>query len=211
MPPFCQKFDNRNLTVDEWNAVLQYLKYSNLRINYCVQDDKMTNYISAKSNYEIVKTEPSISELREKYSTLVKKNLKKFPHKVLVNKNIDNAVEFLISNEEFYKIHYDKFALQFNSLIKSPNIVKNFFSVEIEGNLEGVIACLVFNHKIYLVFPHSTFKGRSENVITSIIDFIINSPIYTIIDFEGSSVPSISNFYRQFGSIESKYFHFAIR
>ena len=206
MPPFCQKFDNRPLSNNEWEEVLIYLKKKNLKIDFSVEDKKADVGLSERYNYVLYKKNQDIETIRKKYSSLLKKNIDKAKSSVIVKTEIaKQEKEYLYQKlTHFELLVLDKFSFQFDKL--ELNQLSGLYAIDMESN--QMLAMLLYGKiekKCYLLFPYTTEKGKKKQAMSFLIDTLIGQNELEIIDFEGSSIDSIANFYLQFGAEKHSY------
>lgn len=69
---------------------------------------------------------------------------------------------------------------------------------------------LKYNNKIYYLFAASSKNGKQYGATTYLLDSVIKEYSETnyILDLEGSSIPSIANFYKSFGSDLNHYYNY---
>ncbi len=206
MPPFCQKFDNSSLTESEFEEALDYLKKQNWIIDYRVVESKNQGDFELKYNYVLKKGNNSSRDLQKNYSTLLKKNLSKNEIKVCHNIEQNEVVSFLKSNNEFQNIHYNKYSKFFHNVLESDNIKWKTISAIIDFKIEAAIMAIINNHIAYLMFPHSSIIGRKAQAMSFLIDNFVMDEEIKEINFEGSSIESIANFYKQFGASCETYY-----
>ncbi|MCF6280581.1 MAG: hypothetical protein L3J14_09585 [Flavobacteriaceae bacterium] len=103
------------------------------------------------------------------------------------------------------------------NLIKLLKKTEDSVDIVIAKNREGVLlggAFFIKNSKrITYLFSSISQEGRDEQVMTYIIDSIIEKHAKSnlILDFEGSMIPGIAFFFRSFGAREEIYFSFQKR
>lgn len=85
------------------------------------------------------------------------------------------------------------------------------FEILIAKQKEEVIAGAIFlatNNSITYLFSAQTEKGRALNSLSAILNRVIEnySGSDKILDFEGSMIPGIADFFKSFGAEKEKYF-----
>ena len=79
---------------------------------------------------------------------------------------------------------------------------------------EEKIVCIGFflkyNGRIYYLFGASSKEGKKYGATTFLLDSVIKeySKTENILDFEGSTIPSIASFYKSFGSELTHYYNY---
>ena len=91
--------------------------------------------------------------------------------------------------------------------IKNKNI-KIIKAIDASNKLLGGAIFIIENRKIYYLFSTVNKKGQDLFVMTQIINSMVNQYSDTdyILDFEGSMVPGIAQFFKSFGAVEETYF-----
>ncbi|MBL7788601.1 MAG: hypothetical protein JNL75_02060 [Chitinophagales bacterium] len=201
MPPFCQKFDNRPLSEEEWEGAWTYLKSNNLKIDYAVMDRKEESEAIEKFNFVLDKSDKNIDQIRENYSSLLVKNLSKAKKELELNLELSHvALElFLASLPLFKKLVFKKYALNFWKL-KSSLLKYNYALDKVENKQVAILMYVQLKNRVYLLFPYSSDEGKKMQAMSFLINSIIEQNEIKVIDFEGSSIESIANFYSQFGA-----------
>jgi hypothetical protein len=94
---------------------------------------------------------------------------------------------------------YERFAKNLNVLIEEGMAFKMGVRTD-DGRLLGAAVFARFSNRIYYVFGAPTALGRNHQTPHVIIDAVINrySNSDLILDFEGSSIPSVASFYKKF-------------
>ena len=143
---------------------------------------------------------------RNGYSKMVKRNLSKFRQQaiqIIEHHDVESYIEF----KKKYSTHDLNETIFFQVLksLQNENVLKIFKAVE-----NDVISYAVLIHSknrwIYLDGASSAV-GKEMKASTGLIDFVINdlNTQNNIFDFEGSSIPSIHQFYANFGSHDVYY------
>ncbi len=105
-------------------------------------------------------------------------------------KNLYKLVEFCLS---------ENYGFQRNIYMQNQIVARGFF--------------LHFRNRIYYLFGASNKQGKKTGATTFMVDSVLKQFEKTdnIFDFEGSSIPSIGNFYKSFGATNAPYPVFGIR
>ena len=139
------------------------------------------------------------------YSKSLVKNINKHKPSLTIkeSKNPLTAIELYknaygLLNPQLNNLDYDKLLALYE---RRPT---NFLCIEVTG--EGqVLAGLVFakgKRRLHYILGAPNSKGRKANAISVAIDYIIETYANQsyILDFEGSSIPSVKMFYESFGA-----------
>lgn len=206
MPPFCQKFDNSPLTLEEWEEAILYLKGRNVKIDYSVVDRKETSECVERFNFVLDKRSLDIEAVRSQFSSLLKKNIEKAGlsldvKSIVEERDLENLYSKLPS---FQSLVLKKFALQFENLTHTQ--LSGVYALNKDG--KELIAMLLYakhGKKIYLLFPYTAEEGKKKQAMSLLIDTLIDNKEIEVVDFEGSSIDSIANFYSQFNAEKQSY------
>lgn len=206
MPPFCQKFDNSPLTNHEWKRVLDYLKERNLKIDYAIKDRKEESEILERFNFILDKTKMPLDQIKGNYSSLLVKNLSKAKKELELNVELSNVTleNFLNNLPSFGALVLKKYAHNFWKL-KASQLQ---YYCALDKNNKRPLAILMYvqlGSKVYLLFPYTSEEGKKKQAMSFLIDSLIEWNEIEVVDFEGSSIDSIANFYSQFGAEKQSY------
>lgn len=166
-------------------------------------------HVTKKTNL-ILNLSDNYNNLYDKYSNNTKRNLKNF-----------FLLDFRKTNDYSIFLNFYKKNIPLAAKLKTKhfNIINKLLeNFKITGNSEIILAydkdilvaviCIV---KIFdthtLLFNASVRSYQNKNYMLRLIDFYIKkySGTKNILDFEGSSLPGVSRFYKGFGAIEKNY------
>lgn len=177
--------------------------------------------LSFQSKGEVVRKQNFSLELNRDYDTIFKnyrkdrkKSLRKAEQGNLYFKDFDNKNElikmyknvfdFLNLSDDYFKI-IDK-VIQY-TLLENKGFIRNVF-------LDDELVCSGFflkhNKGIYYLFAASSKNGKNYGATTYLLDSVIKeySESNFILDFEGSTIPSIASFYKSFGGDLNYYYNY---
>lgn len=206
MPPFCQKFDNRPLSPSEWQEAFTYLKSNNLKLDYAITENKNNENWEIRKNYLLKKGDKSYEEIKANYSSLLQKNLKRTNSELCLNLEFSNVAleSFLASLPLFQSLVLNKYAPNFWKL--KENLLDFSYAIDKQTNQALAILMYVKNlKKAYLLFPYTSEEGKKKQAMSFLINAVVEDDSIEVVDFEGSSINSIANFYAQFGASEEEY------
>ena len=206
MPPFCQKFDNSPLTRYEWDEAFKYLKQNNWTVDYAILDKKDDESCQKRFNFILNKTDSPQETIQESYASLLKKNLSKAKRDLDICKEPSNSVleGFLNDLPIFKELVLKKFSSNFWRL-KTSKLRYYYACDKASDKPLAILMYAIFSSRVYLLFPYSTEEGKKKQAMSLLINHIIEDSAVKIIDFEGSSIESIANFYAQFGAEKQTY------
>jgi len=212
MPPFCQKFDNRPLSEEEWHEVQTILKQQNFIVDYAAAEAKSLENSIGKNNFVLKKDADLALNPHLNYSGLLRRNLDKAKKHLKVVEEISD-VEFqklIQSMPKFQDLVLKKYAPNFYNLRKTH--LKTLYAVDSQNSKAvAMILYVQFGDKAYLLFPYTTQLGKDYQAMSLLINHLVESNMIRVLDFEGSSIESIAKFYRQFGAEEQEYWTFRWR
>ncbi len=166
-----------------------------------------------KSNF-LLQLNKSHDSIVQGYSKLRKRHLKKtLEHSIqlTISDNCSDLIEIFMSQKK-ETIHiipssYKKLENLISYSIKNKNI-KIIKAIDASNKLLGGAIFIIENRKIYYLFSTVNKKGQDLFVMTQIINSMVNQYSDTdyILDFEGSMVPGIAQFFKSFGAVEETYF-----
>jgi lipid II:glycine glycyltransferase (peptidoglycan interpeptide bridge formation enzyme) len=210
-PYFCQQlgiFAKSDLSEE---IVLSFVKaipykYSNIQLNtsnvFKFNSDKLRpNFVlNLNSNIEII---------RSSFKKNCIRNIKKAQayNQQITEIDADTYITFLSDNAS--DIFNNQMLKLLNELILQS--VENGSGKILAAFYEGVIVAAVFvvffKSKIYYLSPVSSKDGKEMQSMSLLVNDIIenNCRKFYFLDFEGSAIPGVANFYAGFGAIPEYY------
>ena len=169
--------------------------------------------ISQRINY-ILSLEEQHIELQKKYNTNRKRSLKNSFEKLRVDKNgaqdlfldhyrtMDQG--FPVTNEMLVKL--DRLIAASNQQIKIWNVFE-------KDTWIGGLVWVVDHKRVTYLVPVVSDQGRLKQASALLIDTLIQDHQKSglILDFEGSMLPGVAQFYRSFGAEREIYYYFKKR
>jgi hypothetical protein len=175
-----------------------HLNHSNPLIQGAKQKD---NYVLSSSD---------ISTVRKTYSSQTKRNLKKAQNNQLsLVKNVYfNALISLFKETKGKTIEkVDYSVLERLCVACSSRAMLHTYGVYALGELVSGAVFFEFNQRWYMVLLASAEKGKALLASTFLIDAVLEELASKgiVLDFEGSSIPSLARFYQGFGGVNEPY------
>jgi hypothetical protein len=209
MPPYSQKYHIAGLPEEIVKAIFNYFKNNflvfDIRVDISPKMVLNKNCIFKKTNYELpLNKEYEI--IRSSYSSRLNRSLKNKDLLLLEWDHLDQAILFN-QKHSFDKTFVDETAKAIN---KMPNeIVRSIIARTQDGTLVASLIYVQHEDRLYLILPTSNESGRKLQAMSILIDALVCKHANTnkIIDFEGSSIENIANFYRQFSPKETHYYY----
>jgi hypothetical protein len=170
-------------------------------------------FIPLRANY-ILKLGKAYSEIRAGYKKRLIENLREAdPHHLRYLSSMDYARTISLFKSMYAKkiphVHtsdYDRFETLCSELFKC----KMIFVRQTTDPADNVLATCIFfrdQRRIYNIMSVSLPEGREKRAHFFLVDRLISefSKENIYIDFEGSEIPGIAEFYRKFGSSNQPY------
>lgn len=150
-------------------------------------------------------------DIKKSYNRNTKTQLKKISQLKLIveeNVNIEFALEFIRINS----IHYINKAYNISSQVISEALRRDILYIwgmkdEITSQIIAVACFILWKNTFYYLLPVSSPRGKELQAMRFLIDrFIFKySGSGKKIDFEGSSIQSVAQFYKSFGAVQKSY------
>jgi hypothetical protein len=217
-PPFTQQLGVFSIQPLKPALVQHFLEIAASKFRFL---DVSLNYantcsypLSEKANF-VLSLHSTYEELRENYKTDLIKNLKKAATENLTYSTYDDLDAALQCYQDNYgkrvphvqQSDYTNFA----NLCHSLNISRTLILRKVlgENNKLLAIGLLLKDHqRIYLIQSTTTAAGRILEANHFLLDSVIRefSGKDLMLDFEGSDIPGIAHFYKNFGTMPEPYF-----
>ena len=210
MPPFCQQFETNHIPNNVWEAMITYLMQSNVIIDLR-HSIISRNCCQIKTNYLLDKGNLTYENLFSNYSSRLQRNLSKPDRPTVETGNIDIASPFFKALPLFKELVLQKYQMAFEAISRLHNFQVLIARDRSSNQIVGALGYLVFRNTAYIIFPYQSEIGKKQNAMTCLIDHIIRDSSINKIDFEGSSVDSIAQYYAQFGAEPMPYSSYKYR
>ncbi|MBO9201378.1 MULTISPECIES: GNAT family N-acetyltransferase [Niastella] len=207
---FSQTGLNDGLVAMFMDRLSAHFPYAEMLLNYAHPAKGM----SQRSNYVLSLQEP-YEQIRARYKNDLVKNLKRanrFP--LSYSDEVDQQL-VLETYKEFYGSRtphvrgedYTRFEKLCTFLSKGSTVVR---AVKEEGRLLSAILLLRHNNRMYLLASVTWPAGRSREANHFLLDRVLHefAGINLVLDFEGSDLPGVAHFYKNFGGIDQPYFFY---
>ena len=214
-PPFCQQLGIFSLKETRKEVQLQFIfaiPICFFKVNYQLNANNNLNIkgITYRDNYTLMLDNDFYMLLAN-----CKKNRKRDYNKALKNKlkfneNLDEKLffEFLDKTSVTYKIT-EKEIQVIRKIYSNIDLTKRVqIGVTYEDKLVSVLLGIKMNNKIVYLFPVNNHLSKKIGSATFLILELIKKYENTNIklDFEGSMIKNVSNFYQSFGAEKETYF-----
>jgi hypothetical protein len=204
MPPFTQQFSIDSLTLDQKKEALAYFKKNFFKVDINTSSPLSTE-VHPRYNYEL-KLDKSYKEIKENYNSLLKKNLLKFEDVIIEKTAFElEYLQFYFENPFYIQAIKNNRSFFFDFLMQLGDSAQ-YYKATYEGEIIALLITYKSREREFLIMPISTDIGKKYQAMSFLIDYVIQNSMSNIIDFEGSSIPNIANFYEQFGAKKTTYY-----
>lgn len=197
--------------------IKEYAKYGDLFFNYSNKELAMSVPTLTKTNLVLV--------LNQEYHSITKHYTKDLCHNLEKAKKhhpiYQTNSQFSTILEIYQKQYGNRFSwISLSDFQKLKEVLAFYASNEqclirelIDQTTEELLASAILlkdNKRLYLLVNVITTKGRQQSSNHLLIDQIIHefSASDLLLDFEGSEIPGVKDFYLNYNPIEQPYFHF---
>ena len=168
------------------------------------------NDFQVRMNY-LLDLSPNYREIKNRYHGNTNSNLKKTAKNHLA---VDQTLNFESLLEIFaeHSLHYTGAVLETAKRLVREADIRNQLRIrcvrkEETGEILAGIFFFQWKNRFYYLFPVSSPEGKKLHAMRFLIDRFIAEWAGSnyMIDFEGSSVPSVAQFYQNFGAVAEMY------
>ncbi len=214
--PFVQQlgiFSSQQITAEISNEFVQLLKSKFKRIDYNFNFKNFDTSKNYNANY-ILELKNNYEDIFANYkSNLLRILNHKSEVKIIETIDINNAMDFyFFANKSKSKSLNNKHCTNFKKLCNIYLKQKRLIGF-IANNQDKLVASSIYlmdKNRIYNLLPGNTMQGKKNNanhlILNSLIKKFANSTY--VLDFEGSDIEGVANFYQQFGSINQPYHYY---
>ncbi|NLK47821.1 MAG: hypothetical protein GX296_03300 [Bacteroidales bacterium] len=163
---------------------------------------QMPNYVLSLAD--------SYDKLSRSFSKNTARNIQKAEKKGLKIVHDYNTEDFLKLYESVNRKYKSPDLETMHALI-TQGLERNIFQIKAVSNKKGdVIAALcytLFKDRFTYLIPVSNEQGKKDSAMFYLVDHLIRKASGTdiLLDFEGSSIPGVAQFYRGFGAVNQPY------
>ncbi len=190
-------------------------RFKHIHLSFCSGTTFSAEAFRPRINY-ILKLNSTYEDLTSNYSKGRKSDLKKAKQAQLRLKSVDSTHELV---QQFIHLKGTEVQLphsEYQKLIRLSEVLRRRARVEIievnSDNAErlGGAMFLIDSTRITYLFSVSNKEGRSKNIMSLIIDHMIQKHANSerLLDFEGSTIDSIASFFKSFGAEPEQYYHY---
>ncbi|NOQ92492.1 MAG: hypothetical protein GQ552_07240 [Flavobacteriaceae bacterium] len=184
-------------------------------VDYFFNSDNIINgkFIKERNNY-ILSLNQGFETIKSNYN----KNRKRISNKNFddfkLNKDgdIGSFLEFYKKQNFNFKTHRDTFE-RLEKLLKSKNVAINIWTISYNGESIAGLVWLKEKRRITYLLPVANEVAKNNNIPTFLINELIKEHQNTncILDFEGSMIEGVAQFYKSFGAETEAYYWYKKR
>jgi len=169
--------------------------------------------VESRTNY-ILDLNKSFNEISKGFNDNRKRLSKKTSGNIVLKKNagVGEFLDFYQSQSMDYKTHSDSFK-KLEELLKVGNESVQIWTVKQNNDLIGGLVWLKDKNRITYLTPVANKEAKKNFIPTYLVLELIkdyqNSDY--ILDFEGSMIPGVAQFYKSFGAEEEEYYWYKRR
>lgn len=208
-------FSSRDISTEESRLFKETLASKFHWIDYHFNSGNLISdgQITVKKNY-VLPLNGEFRELLRNYN----KNRKRASSVSLDHLVLDKegSLEVFIKNyhaiEKPYKIEEDSMKKLMTLAQRNPRHV-HIWNVFDDNDFRGGLIWAKDSKRITYLLPVANEKAKNENIPTFVINELIKDHLNQglVLDFEGSMISGVANFYKSFGADEENYYYFKKR
>jgi hypothetical protein len=216
-PYFSQQlgiYSTINLTQEQEESFIKIIpssiKYIDTYINY-------TNTIAGKSRCNLIlDLQQSYENIYNGFSDNLKRNLKKATKYPLVFEAIQESEYLSFAKKIMLDEEKNKYSKEIYDLlvqlykVLDTNKMLQAYAIKEGNSILSVALFIVYKNRIVNLAPFNSPTAKEKQTSAFLFDAIIKQYADTslFLDFEGSEIAGVKNFYKQFGAIEQNYSHY---
>jgi len=183
-------------------------KFKKITIQFNAENDVSLFKTEKRTNY-ILKLDKPYEEIYKGFNKNRKRDLKKAEaEKYNLDKEIcaDEFLDFYLNEPKNYQLRQDQITT-IKALLKATNKAVHIWGIRIDEKLMASLVWLKDANRITYILPIATMQAKEKGLPTLVISNLIkeyqNSKL--LLDFEGSMIEGVADFYRSFGVEEERY------
>ena len=203
-------FSSQKITPDITNTFVDKISAMYIQINLNSGNEAVSDKFTLRANY-VLDMSKQYETIRNNYNKNTKTLLKKAQKqnlKIEKHLNLDTDLSLVFENSPYYPLS----SLPIGKKIITKANEKNLLiarGVKESGsdNLIAIAFFIHWNNTFYYLFPYSSKPGKEKGAMRFLIDNLIAefAGKASALDFEGSTIPSVAQFYESFGAILKPY------
>jgi hypothetical protein len=183
-------------------------KFKKITVQFNAENDVSSFKTEKRTNY-ILKLDKSFEEIYKGFNKNRKRDLKKAEtEKYSIDKEIsaDEFLYFYLNEPKNYQLRHEQITT-IKALLKANNKAVYIWGIRVDEKLIASIVWLKDANRITYILPIATIQAKEKGLPTLLISNLIkeyqNSGL--MLDFEGSMIEGVADFYRSFGVKAERY------
>lgn len=198
------------------NSIPRSFRYVSLHLNEAIHFPSSDSYkVNQRTNY-VLPLQETYENIFSSYSEDAKKNLRRAEKfNAIIQPSDDVATVIALYRQQYGSLNNKIGKLDYDRLQKLIQFlfIKKWalcYQVLVDNEIVAAAIFLKDTKRIYYILGAPTVKGRECKAIHSLIDFIVKKYASSglILDFEGSDIPSVADFYAKFNPQKKTYQQF---
>ena len=182
-------------------------KYVLVDYNFNSKNNISSKYVVKRINY-VLYLDKSFEEISQNYNKNRKRIIRREFSDYIIDKNgsVEDFLDLYINQNVNYKTHKDSYE-KLQHLLNVKHSSVHIWNVYKNEELLAGLVWLNDKNRITYLLPVATDLAKKDNIPTFIINELIKEYQNTnyILDFEGSMIEGVANFYRSFGAVKEEY------
>jgi len=182
-------------------------KYVLVDYNFNSKNNFSSKYVVKRINY-VLNLDKSFEEISQNYNKNRKRIIRREFSDYIIDKNgsVEDFLDLYINQNINYKTHKDSYE-KLQHLLNVKHSSVHIWNVYKNEELLAGLVWLNDKNRITYLLPVATDLAKKDNIPTFIINELIKEYQNTnyILDFEGSMIEGVANFYRSFGAVKEEY------
>jgi len=186
-------------------------KFKKITVQFNAENDVSSFKTEKRTNY-ILKLDKPFEEIYKGFNKNRKRDIKKAEtEKYSIDKEIsaDEFLYFYLNEPKNYQLRQEQITT-IKALLKANNKAVYIWGIRVDEKLIASIVWLKDANRITYILPIATIQAKEKGLPTLLISNLIkehqNSNL--MLDFEGSMIEGVADFYRSFGVKDESYFSF---
>ncbi|MBX7094973.1 MAG: GNAT family N-acetyltransferase [Flavobacteriales bacterium] len=185
-------------------------------IHWCSSVPDLSFPYNEKWMYQELMIDRSLESIRKSYSENARRMIKKSElnaHRITESDNVDRFIQFFRDQKgddikEFKKDDYERLRLLLKGGIRKG--LGKIVEVRAGEELIATGFFWFFKDRITYLKGTASKQGRNEGAMFALFDYVISTASFDakILDFGGSRIPAIAQFYKRFGAQDVYYYSY---
>ena len=203
---------NEELALPFLNSIPAYFKYIDISLNTQNQIKEKKLNPRERLNF-VLSLQPTYKEIEKKYSTNHQRNIRKSVAAgctVIHNPDVETIIALAVAQMNHYgqasKENIERFR-QLYAVLLQKGMTKTYGIASAEGNILSSCVFFLSHQRAYYILVGNAPESRTTGASHLLIDAFIrdNATKNLVLDFEGSDIPGLADFYSGFGAMPEYY------